>query len=374
MTVGRPKAQAPITGVRATAFEIPTDKPESDGTLQWRSTTLVLAEVSAAGERGIGYTYGHQAVATVIATTLADVLAGREALATAECWAGMVAALRNQGGSGVAAMAVAAVDAALWDLKGRLFGQPVVALLGAARPSIQVYGSGGFTSYSEGELSEQFGRWVSEGMALVKMKVGRKPARDARRMAVAHDALAGRARLMIDANGAYSRKCALHIAATAAELGVVWFEEPVSSEDLPGLSLLRDSVPAPMEIAAGEYGFDIGYFRRMLEAGAVDVLQVDGTRCRGITGVMQADALAQAFEIPLSAHCAPALHCHPACAARSMRHVEWFHDHVRIERMLFDGGPEQVDGAIAPDLTRPGLGFEFRRADAARYEIGVGHG
>jgi L-alanine-DL-glutamate epimerase-like enolase superfamily enzyme len=124
-----------------------------------------------------------------------------------------------------------------------------------------------------------------------------------------------------------------------------------------------------MEIAAGEYGLDAWYFRRMLEAGAVDVLQADATRCGGITGFMQAAALCLGFQVDLSAHCAPSLHAHPCCAALPVRHLEYFHDHVRIEHLLFDGAPTPVGGVLSPDLSRPGLGLDLKRADAWRYAV-----
>jgi L-alanine-DL-glutamate epimerase-like enolase superfamily enzyme len=122
-----------------------------------------------------------------------------------------------------------------------------------------------------------------------------------------------------------------------------------------------------MEIAAGEYGYDPVYFRRMLEAGAVDVLQADATRCLGITGFLRAAALAEAFMVPLSAHTAPSLHVHPCCAVAPARNLEYFHDHVRLEGLLFDGVVAPKDGILHPDLGRPGLGIELKRADAARY-------
>ena len=287
-----PRADARIESVTASAFEIPTDQPESDGTLAWSSTTLVLAEVTAAGKRGIGYTYAHPAAGYLIATKLNEVLQGRDALATGACWTAMVAALRNQGGAGLSAMAVSAVDAALWDLKGRILDAPVVTLLGAARDAVAVYGSGGFTSYSDHDLQTQLGGWAENGTAQVKMKIGRVPDDDPRRMSLARDAIGDDVALMVDANGAYTRKQALDMAQRGIDLGVVWFEEPVSSEDLQGLRLLRDRVPSPIEVTAGEYGFDCRYFRRMLEAGAVDVLaggrhplrrhyRVHGSGCSG---------------------------------------------------------------------------------------------
>ena len=109
---------------------------------------------------------------------------------------------------------------------------------------------------------------------------------------------------------------------------------------------MRERAPAPMQIAAGEYGYDIFYFRRMLDAGAVDVQQADVTRCGGITAFLQVDALCQAHNIPLSGHTAPSLHTHVACATVQFKNLEYFHDHVRIEHMLFDGLPALVNGEL----------------------------
>jgi L-alanine-DL-glutamate epimerase-like enolase superfamily enzyme len=265
-------------------------------------------------------------------------------------------------------MAVAAVDAALWDLKGRLLGLPVATLLGAAREAIPVYGSGGFTSHSVAQLQSQLAAWVEAGIQAVKMKVGAVPADDLARVRAARQAVESAA-LYVDANGAYGRKEALRKAEEFAGCGVSWFEEPVSSDDLEGLRLLRDRAPAGMEITAGEYGYDLPYFRRMLEAGAVDVLQADATRCAGLTGFLSVAPLCQAHNVALSAHTAPSLHAHAACSVQPMRDIEYFHDHARTERMLFDGSLHPVGGMIRPDPTRPGLGLDFKRQDAARFKV-----
>jgi len=155
----------------------------------------------------------------------------------------------------------------------------------------------------------------------------------------------------------------------AAEQHVSWFEEPVSSDDLAGLARLRERAPEGMEIAAGEYGYHAQYFQRMLAAGAVDVQQADATRCGGVTGFMQAAALCEAHQVDLSAHCAPSLHCTLGCAAPRFRHIEWFHDHVRIEQQLFEGAPRPREGQLTPDRARPGLGLTLRSAEAARYAV-----
>ncbi len=359
----------PIERVEVAAYRVPTDAPESDGTIAWDSTTLVLVEATGGGETGLGYSYADKATAELIRESLADVVQGRDAMAVPGAWSAMVEAIRNLGRPGIASMAVSAVDAALWDLKARLLGLPLVTLLGAVRDAAPVYGSGGFTSYSIERLKDQLGGWVAAGIPRVKMKIGRDPAADLGRVRAAREAIGTDAELFVDANGAYARKQALAQANRFAELGVSWFEEPVSSDDLEGLRLLRDRGPAGMEIAAGEYGYDLPYFRRMLEAGAVDVLQADATRCGGITGFLRVGALCEARSLPLSAHCGPSVHAHPACSLPSFRHLEYFHDHDRIEHLLFDGALTPVGGALTPDLTRPGLGLEFKRKDAARFAV-----
>lgn len=296
---------------------------------------------------------------------LAPLVVGRDAWEIAANWAAMVGAVRNLGRPGVAATAISAVDNALWDLKARLLGLSLVDLIGAARTAIPAYGSGGFCSYDDRRLGDQLGGWAADGFRFVKMKVGRNPADDPRRADVARTAIGPRVELFVDANGAYDRSHARAAAAMFAERDVRWLEEPVSSDDVAGL--LRDRAPAGMAIAAGEYGWDVFAFRRLLEAGAVDVLQADATRCLGTTGFAAAAALCEAHNTPLSAHCAPSLHAHLTCAARPAVHLEWFHDHVRIERLLFDGAPQPRGGLLEPDRARPGIGLELKRADAAPY-------
>ena len=360
---------ARIEKVAVSAYRVPTDRPESDGTLEWDATTIVLVEVTAGGATGIGFTYADRATADVIEDHLAPAIHGLDALSIAHCWHDMVDAIRNLGRPGIASMAVAACDIALHDLKGKLLDVSVASLLGRVRDSVPVYGSGGFTSYSERELEKQLGGWTWDGIKAVKMKVGRDPENDEARVKIARRAVGDDIALFVDANGAYDREQALTFADRFGVFDVSWFEEPVSSNDLDGLRLIRNNAPSGMEITAGEYGYTAQYFLEMATAGAVDVLQADATRCAGFTGFMRADAIAQACELPLSSHTAPALHVHCDVAAERVRHLEWFHDHVRIESMLFDGAPVLRDGAVAPNESRPGLGLEFKNADAEEYRL-----
>lgn len=360
-----------IDSLTVTAFEVPTDAPESDGTFAWDSTTMILVEATAGGITGLGYTYAGPAAGLLASTTLSQAVLGLNALHTGAAFSAMMQAVRNLGRDGIAATAISAVDAALWDLKGGLLGLPVADLLGRVHAGLPLYGSGGFTSYDSGQLRAQLGGWAEEGLPAVKMKVGRDLHADPQRMREAREAIGDNIALFVDANGALTRKEALAFAETAAREGVTWFEEPVSSNDLEGLRLLRDRGPAGMAISAGEYGYDIRYFRRMLAAGAVDVLQADMTRCGGVTGFLKAAALAEAAEVPLSSHCAPALHVHACAAAAPTVHMEWFHDHVRIEAMLFDGAPAPRAGRLEP-TDAPGFGLTLKRADAERFRIKIG--
>jgi L-alanine-DL-glutamate epimerase-like enolase superfamily enzyme len=368
MDAAKRPVNIPVDRLEVGAYTIPTDAPEADGTLAWDSTTIVVVHAHGGGEWGLGYTYADVSTARLIDSRLAGVVRGRDALAPQAAWEAMVTQTRNLGRAGITSMAIAAVDVALWDLKARLLGLPLGQLLGMAHDRVPIYGSGGFTAYSPERLARQLSGWVQEGIPRVKMKVGSSPADDPERVMLARGAIGPEAELFVDANGAYSRKHALELAERfRAEAQVSWFEEPVSSEDLVGLRVVRDRAPAGMEIAAGEYGDDAPYFRRMLEAGAVDVLQADVTRCGGITELLRVGALCRAHCVALSLHCGPAIHLHPAAALEQFVHLEYFHDHVRIEQMLFDGVVKPRDGDLVPDLERPGLGLELKRADAKRY-------
>ncbi len=361
---------ATIDQLEISAYKVPTDSRESDGTAEWYATTIVVVEARGGGQTGLGWTYGDVSCATVINSTLREVVIGGDALRVTAVWQAMVAACRNLGRPGVASMAIAAVDTALWDLKARILELPLAAVLDAAHEAVPVYGSGGFTSYSDERLADQLGGWAEQGIPQVKMKVGRDPDRDLERVRVARAAIGSDTELYVDANGALSRVRALWFAEHfAKDFEVSWFEEPVSSDDLEGLRFLCERTPGGMDIAAGEYGYKLDYFEKMLAAGAVTCLQADVTRCEGITGFLKVAALCEARSLELSAHCGPSIHAHPCCAVPSLRHLEYFHDHARLERMLFDGVLEPRDGALHPDFSRPGNGLEFKRTDAERYAI-----
>ncbi len=361
-----------IDSVHAAAYTVPTDAPEADGTLAWDSTTVVVVHVAAGGEVGTGWTYGPPACAAVVRDVLADVVTGRPAASVPATWEAMVRTVRNATRAGVADYAVSAVDVACWDLKARLLDTPLADLLGRAHDAVPVYGSGGFTSYDDGEMVEQLTRWSrDERIPRVKIKIGEswgtRPERDLARVRRAREAVGDEVAVYVDANGGYTRKQAVRLARPLAELGVSWFEEPVSSDDLDGLRVVRDAVD--LDVAAGEYGTGVTYFTRMCAAGAVDCLQADATRCGGYTEFLRAAAVAAGQQLEVSGHCAPNLHAPVAAAVPNLRHLEWFHDHVRIERMLFDGSLDPSGGVVTPDPSARGHGMTLRPAVAERFRV-----
>lgn len=361
-------ATYPIESVDVSVYTVPTESPESDGTAYWTNTTMVLVEVSAGGKVGLGYTYSSAASAVVITDVLKPEILGCEADRIKELWWKMFRSIRNFGPGGIAVTALSAVDAALWDLRARLLNEPLATTLGIIQPRLSAYGSGGFTSLDDRDLAHHCEHWVEQGFNDVKIKVGREPNRDPERVAIARQAIGSHRGLLIDANGAYNQKQALQLAERfVAESQVIWFEEPVPSADRAGLNWLRGRCPAAMDVAAGEYGYSLEYFQTMLEAGAIDVLQADMTRCGGVTGFLEVATLCRAFGISLSSHCAPALHLSVCAAAPGMKHMEFFYDHVRIEQLFFEGAPRAKNGVVEPNLSLPGNGLTFKRQDAARF-------
>jgi L-alanine-DL-glutamate epimerase-like enolase superfamily enzyme len=358
-----------VSSGKVSAFRIPTDLPESDGTAEWDETTIVIVELTAGGVTGLGYTYSDEAAAQICKEFIQKKVIGKDPGAVPELAVSLGQFARNRGKPGLVSSAIAAIDTALWDLKARLLQLPLVTLLGKMRDQVSAYGSGGFTSYSDKQLLKQLTGWAEEGFRSVKMKIGRDPEQDLQRVALVQKALQGRAELFVDANGAYSRKQALSQGRRFAELGCTWFEEPVSADDLVSLNLLVECMPTPLRIAAGEYIYVLDDAKNLINARAVDVLQTDVTRCGGPSNFLKIGHTCEMFHLPFSAHTSPSLHASLCCALPAAFNVEYFHDHERIERMFFDGAVRAVNGCLRPDLTRHGFGLELKRADAEKFKV-----
>jgi L-alanine-DL-glutamate epimerase-like enolase superfamily enzyme len=363
------RTRSRIDGLTATAYTIPTDRPEADGTAEWSATTMVVVQARSGDVVGTGWTYGPAACAALVDELLEPVVNGRDPMAVPGTWLAMVDSVRNATRAGAVGYALSAVDVALWDLKARLLDLPLVDLFGAIHDRVAVYGSGGFTTYDDQRTPEQLSHWVhGQGIPRVKIKIGESHGavedRDLHRIALARRVIGPEVELYVDANGGYTVKQAVRVMRASREADVRWLEEPVSSDDLDGLATVRTMVDA--DVAAGEYGTDTHYFRRMCQAHAVDCLQIDATRAGGYTEWFRSAAVADCHGLQVSAHCAPNLHAAAAAATPNVRHLEWFHDHVRIESLLFEGALDPSGGTVRP-ARGPGHGLTFRSEEAERY-------
>lgn len=358
-----------IEDVRVRALSFPTPAPESDGTLTWDHTGVVVVEIVAGGVTGLGWTYSAPSAAAVVRSTLRGEIMGRGVRSPALLWERMHRACRNLGTRGVVMAAISAVDIALWDLHARLAGQPLASVWGRVHDSVPVYGSGGFTSLDDGQLETQVHGWLDSGCDLVKIKIGQDwghaVARDLSRVELVRTVVDGRAGVMTDANGGYSREQARQVGERLDHLDVVWFEEPVSSDDAEGLRQLADELRC--DVAAGEYIAELADAQALCDA--VDCLQLDVTRCGGYTGWRRCAAYAHEREVPISAHCAPALHLPVAMADNGIRHIEWFADHVELEKRLINQPPPVVDGRLHPqDPAALGHGYTLKD-DLDAYDV-----
>lgn len=361
-----------IDAVRASAYRIPTDGPEADGTLAWDSTTLVVVTVEAGDVTGTGWTYADASCVPLVHGKLADTVRGRDVRDVVACWHAMQRQIRNLGRPGLVSCAMSAVDTALWDAAARTYEVPVSTLLGRVRDEVLLYGSGGFTSYDDDRLAAQVSEWVRrKDIPRVKIKIGESWGsdvdRDLHRIALTRETAGPDAEVYVDANGAYPVGLAARVGERLADFGVTWFEEPVSSDDLDGLRRVRAATSA--DVAAGEYGFDLHYFARMIASDALDCVQVDVTRCGGFTEWQRIAAYAAAHGLEVSAHCAPNLSAHVGAATPNFRHIEWFVDHDRIESELFRGVLDPSGGRVYVDAKTPGHGMTFDRAAAEPYAV-----
>jgi L-alanine-DL-glutamate epimerase-like enolase superfamily enzyme len=358
---------AEITDFRATVFKIPTETFEADGTFEWDSTTLLLVELCANGKWGLGYTYGHRCLAMLVEDLMKKCVAGQNAFDIPLIWENLLHQIRNNGEVGLTAMGISAIDHALWDLKAKCLDVSLCELLGRVRDHVPVYGSGGFTNYSDDQLRVQLSNWLELGISRFKIKVGRDIERDLDRVRKARQIIGDHAELFVDANGAYDFQTALKISHEFARSGVSWYEQPILPSDLEALEELKRRLPPGMNLASGEYIYDLSELSYRLKFRAQHFIQLDSTRCKGITGFVKAVNSCELSDVPVSSHCAPSLHVALGCAFKNFKHIEYFFDHSRIENLIFTGVPQVQNGCLSPQTSKPGNGLELNRSVAEKY-------
>lgn len=316
---------------------------------------LVLTEDGAHGSAYVaGFTRGQARAVRAMLEEFSPIVVGREASELAAVWRELRRACRlmDRGGPGVAA--ISAIDMALWDLKAKSLGEPLHALLGTVRHRLPVYASDGcWLSPDPDEVASQAQAFVRDGFTAVKVRVGRQnPADDLAVVQAVRDLVGDDVGVLVDANQGWSRSTARRCGRALIEMGVDWLEEPVPVEDVDGLALIQQDLP--VRVVSGEsvhYPHDV---LRLVQAGAVSMVMPDLQRIGGVTGWIQAAAIAEAAGVDITSHLFPEVSAHLLAAsagAGPLEHVSWMDPFVEQPITVVDGM------ASLPDA--PGTGLEF---------------
>jgi L-alanine-DL-glutamate epimerase-like enolase superfamily enzyme len=363
-----------ITRLESHLLRIPLERPitppeDRRGAALDAVFMLVVHLDTDAGRRGLGFAWaiggGGRAMKAVADDDLTPLLLGEDPLDHERLAAKVYWRLQGVGRRGLVAQAYSAVDLALWDLKGKAAGLPLYKLLGGVRESAPAYASDtGWLWMSPEEIIEASQPYLRDGVMGIKVKVGGPdPEKDAGRLQRIRDTLGEDVWLAVDANQRYDYATALAMGHFfEEEIGVDWFEEPLSCEDVEGHARLADKLELP--IALGETLFGLDEFERYLGAGAAAVLQPDVTRLGGLTATLKVAALAQRHHRPLAPHLMPEVAVHLACGLPHVVAVEW----MPWLSPAFVEPPTLVEGKIVPP-PRPGLGLEVSPEALREYAV-----
>jgi L-alanine-DL-glutamate epimerase-like enolase superfamily enzyme len=363
---------ATITDVTTTMLRQPDVPGIQDATIRHRDTgrsALFVHIKTDLGQEGLGV--GTPIAREVIERVLKPLLIGRDPLWIEKIWDDMFWRVRGYGRKGVAFCAISAVDIALWDLKAKLFGVPLYRLLGPYTDRVPIYGSGGWTSYTEAELVREQTSYVERGIPRVKMKVakdfGRSEREDIQRLAAVRKAVGDDVEIYVDANNGYYAKQAIGMARHLSEYDVKWFEEPVLADDISGLAAVARAIDIP--VATGEHEYTRYGFKSLIAEGGADIVQPDVGRVGGVSEWMKVAHLAQAFNLPIAPHAVQLVHLHLACCIPNLKVVEYLGTVEEGDRIWYTEFPQQQDGYWSPYADRPGLGLELSPDAVRRFAI-----
>jgi L-alanine-DL-glutamate epimerase-like enolase superfamily enzyme len=328
-------------------------------------TVIEVTIGTSAGHTAYGFSWtpsiGAASVVGMLENDIRGFVIGRDADAPA-LWPGLWKHLHEAGSGGVTTIAMAGVDLALWDLRGRVAGRSLTELIGAHRDSAEVYGSGVNLHYSLAELVAQAERWVARGFNAVKVKVGKPDvAEDADRIAAVREVIGPDRRLMIDANQRWDLRLATEALDALREFDPAWIEEPLLADDLPAHAELRRRIDIP--IAIGENLHTIYQFRDAIDLGACDIVQPNVVRVGGVTPFLGIAALAAERSIPLHPHLLPeisgqlALSIDGASASALVEDVE--DASFEALGLLAEPSPVRIEGNRLFSTGRTGVGIRF---------------
>lgn len=352
-----------IEGLESAYWRLPLDAMGDAGHGAIDSMELVAVKLRAGGLEGHGYAYtigrGGRALRALIDHDLAPLLAGQDASDIAALWRLMWQRLLYVGRGGLASFAIAAVDIALWDLRGLLERKPLHALFGAKAREIPAYGSGVDLPKPLDALLRQTEGFLARGLPGVKVKIGRDD--DEARVAAVRKLIGDNVDLMVDANMAWRADEALERGRRLERFNLYWYEEPTLPEDVEGHARLARELEVP--IAAGESLHSPHEFRRYVEARAIEVVQVDPVTNGGITASLEAIALANATELKVSSHYCDELAAHLLCAANSPVYLE---KHAFALDRYLEAAQNVVNGSVRPTEV-PGTGMRLDERALAPY-------
>ncbi|MFW6174336.1 MAG: mandelate racemase/muconate lactonizing enzyme family protein [Chloroflexota bacterium] len=347
---------------------IPTPPPRAPR----RSVNGLWAHIKTdEGEEGLGVGTGHRAIRSVIENNLKDLLIGQDPFNIEKLWNDMFWRVRGYGRKGVAFQAISTLDIGLWDLKAKALGVPLYRLLNPYWERVPVYGSGGWTNYSESELVKEQTGYVERGFPRVKMKVGKdfgqSEREDVTRLEAVRKAVGDDVEIYVDANNGYYAKQAIRMARVFEQYGVAWFEEPVLADDIEGLARIAAAIDIP--VATGEHEYTKYGFKELVSRGGADIVQPDVGRVGGITEWIKAASLAHAFNLPVAPHAVQLVHLHCSMATPNLKVVEYLGSAEKNDRFFYTEFPEPKDGWWAPYRDRPGLGLELDPAVVKKYRV-----
>ena len=339
-----------------------------------RTVALSICLVEIESEDGI---VGHgitgiteeEVIAEAINRVAGPAIVGDDALAHERIWDKLYWLLSPRGQTGYASHAIAAIDVALWDIKGKALGQPVWRLLGGARPRVPVYATFGFYFFDRDQLGEAARIWRGRGFERLKMTVGNQALQrrdeprplaeviveDEERVRTVREAVGEEPELFVDANCSLDPFHAIKLAHLIEPYGITFFEEPITQNDVPGMADMRRRTSIP--IACGQNEGLAFRFRDMLVAGAIDVLQPNVVITGGYTQCAKIAGMAAAFNVPIDNGGAwpfHNMHLHAGLANGGL--VECHYIAVEICKRVFRDLPEPEDGWLTLPET-PGLGF-----------------
>lgn len=361
-----------ITHVETRVVKLPLEEPLADGPAPKGVTQnfVTLRIGTDQGVEGIGITFFGGAVMSATLKSAVDALGaaatGEDPLRIEALVDKLRTATAGAGPGGIFTLALSAIDIALWDIRGKVFGQPVSRLLGGHRDRVPTYASGALMrGFPLAHVEKAAAHLVEKGFRQMKTQMAlpgnTNPEREVERIRVVRNAVGPDIDVMCDINQRWDVRQAISIGSRVEEYHLFWLEDVIAHDDYPGLASVAAALATP--IAAGEYVYGLVPFRHMLEARSVDIVMVDVLRAGGITQWMKIAGMAEAFNLPIVNHLAPEISVHLVAAVPHGLTVEY----MPWSSKLFREVPQPVKGElVVPD--KPGLGLEFDPEVLKRYE------